>query len=413
MTAMSESDIVAESPSSGERRVLRSGASSARYLRSGHIVFGADGVLYAMPFDIARLEPTGSPIPVVEGVRVALQSGLMHYDVSRNGTLVYIPGPARTSLEQYWIGVSDRAGTVTRIGEPGPYRHVRAARDGRRLAIDTDNGTESIIWIYDLGGTSAMRRLTFDGRNAFPVWSPDNERIAFQSDREGSPAIFLQRVDGAGGATRLTTPDGDAVHIPEAWSPDGRHLSFSVIRAGVFTLWSVAVEDGTVERFGSVESTEPIGSVFSADGKWLAYHALPPGVAADGQSSGVFIEPFPATGARYQVPKIFRDFQPVWSPNAADLHYLGSTASGQLATVHVSTESGLSFEGPTLQPFVLMADRLSASTRPFDVLPDGRFVGLVLGSADTLAPQVRFVVNWFDELERLAPTRQASGARSQ
>ena len=400
-----ESEIVVQSPSSGERRTLRSGAVSARYLPTGHLVYGSEGVLYAMPFDIARLEPSGSPVPVVEGVRAVLQTGLMHFDVSRTGTLVYIPGPARTALEEYRIGVSDRTGAVTRVGAPGPYRHVRAAPDGKRVAIDTDNGDEAIVWIYDLGGATAMRRLTFDGRNAFPVWSPDNERVAFQSDREGSLAIFVQRVDGAGGARRLTTPEDGEMHVPESWSPDGRHLSFSVIKDGTFTLRILAVEDGTFERFGSVESSEPIGSAFSADGKWLAYHSLPPNVAPESQSAGVFVEPFPSTGARYQVPKVLRDFQPVWSRDGTDLHYIGSTASGQLATVRVSTESGLSFEGPTFQPFVLMADKLSGGTRAFDTLPDGRFVGLVLGPGETLAPQVRFVVDWFEELERLAPTR--------
>ncbi len=59
------------------------------------------------------------------------------------------------------------------------------------------------MWIYDLSGASAPRRLTFGGKNRFPIWSADGERVAFQSDREGDLGIFWQRADGtdAGGAS--------------------------------------------------------------------------------------------------------------------------------------------------------------------------------------------------------------------
>jgi Tol biopolymer transport system component len=59
------------------------------------------------------------------------------------------------------------------------------SRDGRHLAIESDDGKEANVLIYDLSITSAIRRLTFDGRNRFPIWSPDGQRVAFQSDRTG------------------------------------------------------------------------------------------------------------------------------------------------------------------------------------------------------------------------------------
>ena len=62
------------------------------------------------------------------------------------------------------------------------------------------------IWIYELSGASALRRLTFGDRNRVPAWSADGQRVAFQSDRDGDLAIFWQRADGGGFADRLTTP---------------------------------------------------------------------------------------------------------------------------------------------------------------------------------------------------------------
>ena len=123
----------------------------------------------------------------------------------------------------------------------------------------------------------------------------------------------------------------------------------------------------------------------------------------------MFVEPFPATGARYQAPKVYRDFHPVWSPDGAELFYIGSTVAEQLAATRVSMQSGVTFGSPELAPFVLTAGRLGSATRAFDVLPDGRFVGLVADSADDDIPlaagrEIRLVVNWFEELTRLVPT---------
>ena len=102
-----------------------------------------------------------------------------------------------------------------------------------------------------------------------------------------------------------------------------------------------------------------------------------------------------------------RDFQPVWSHQGTDLYYVPSAASNQIARVTVATERGLSFGTPTLLPFDVGAQRLSGQTRAFDLLPDGRFIGLGADAAEAFPlrePQVRFVVNWFEELKRLAPT---------
>jgi hypothetical protein len=101
---------------------------------------------------------------------------------------------------------------------------------------------------------------------------------------------------------------------------------------------------------------------------------------------------------------VSRDFQPVWSPEGSDLYYIPSAALEQIARVRVDTEGGLSFGKPTLLPFNVGAQRLAGQTRAFDVLPDGRFIGLGVGATESREPQVRIVVNWFEELERLVPT---------
>ncbi len=119
------------------------------------------------------------------------------------------------------LGLFDRKGGSELLKiQPGPYQLPRMSPDGKRIAFGSDDGKEASIWIYELSGTSAMRRLTFEGQghNRFPVWSADSQRVAFQSDREGDLGIFWQRADGTGTAERLTKADEGASHIPESWA---------------------------------------------------------------------------------------------------------------------------------------------------------------------------------------------------
>ena len=85
-----QGQIVAQSLETGERRVLVDGGTDARYLPTGHVVYAQGGTLFAVPFDVARLEVTGGPVSLVDEVAVA-GSGAAQFTVSRTGTLAYVP----------------------------------------------------------------------------------------------------------------------------------------------------------------------------------------------------------------------------------------------------------------------------------------------------------------------------------
>ena len=99
------------------------------------------------------------------------------------------------------------------------------------------------VWIYDLSRTSSRRQLTFGGKNRFPVWSPDGQHVAFQSDREGDLAIFWQKADGSAPAERLTKPVKGTSHVPESWSAKANRLAFDVIEGSSFLLWTLSFPD--------------------------------------------------------------------------------------------------------------------------------------------------------------------------
>ena len=414
-TQWDQAQVVVQSLPSGERKTLINGGSNGWYLSTRHLLYAVGGVIYAVAFDPRRRELLGGAVPVIEGVKrtVAGATGSVHFATSNSGSALYIPGPSGV-VNQWRIASADRAGRVTPLDLPvGPYTHVRASRDGGRLAIGTDDGMEAIVWISDLAGTTARRRLTLEGHNRFPIWSPDSQRVAFQSDREGDLAVFTQRVDGTGVVERLTRPGPSEEHRPMSWSPDGKHLSFSVAKDSTWSLWTLSMESKRATPYGRVESRNPIESVFSPDGRWLAYGSTPAGRGVFNGS--VYIQAFPPSSPPYQVPKLetlsSAAFHPLWAPDGSELFYVPTTASGRLVAVRVTTQPGITFGNPESLPARVTGGRRNGDPRAHDILPNGRFIGLVNAAAQDAAgsssdaSQIRVMLNWSEELKVRVPTK--------
>ena len=386
--------IVVQSIKSGERKALLTGGTDGRYLATGQLVYGLGGVLYAVPFDARRLELTGVPAPVVEGVSGSGQfSGSMHFSVSNTGSLVYIPGTVNAASAQWELGFVDRKGAIERLELPrAKYEHPRVSPDGKSVAVDIDDGKGSDVWIYELSGARAIRRLTFAGRDQLPVWSPDSRRIAFQSGRENNDAIFLQAADGSGQAQRLTRAEGGGVRSPESWSLDGVHLLFRETKGAAVSLWTYSFPNAKTEPFGDVRSTEPTNAVFSPDGRWVAYTSTEGG-------RRLFVQPFPATGARYEIAT--DAIYPVWSADGRELLWAG-------AAVTVSTKPSFTFGNPMKRTVAGLRLPGPALPRSWDITSDGRFIGTLSPVANPdarVAASFQVVLNWFEELKARMTTK--------
>jgi Tol biopolymer transport system component len=183
-------------------------------------------------------------------------------------------------------------------------------------------------------------------------------------------------------------------------------LSFAVakVTAGrrAWALRILLLADKTTLAFAGVTSAETIGSVFSPDGKWLAYAA---GGPTTDVNRGVFVQSFPA-GTAYQVPRQLVDFHPTWSASGQELVFTGAATAAQMVAIGITTAGGVKFGAPVQFPASVTGDRLSREPRAWDILPDGRFIGIVSGvddAARSSASELRLVLNWFDELKQLVP----------
>jgi serine/threonine protein kinase/WD40 repeat protein len=395
-----KAQVVVQSVKSGARKLLVNGGSDARYLPTGHIAYAIGGSIYAVAFDLRTLTVTGEPFPILEGVRRALAgvTGMADFSVSDTGTLAYVPGPAMTGggvafTRVDWQGV----GTPLKLS-PGPYASPRAAPDGTRVAMESTDGRETFIGVYELAGTTALRRVTFGGNSQFPVWSPDGKRVAFQSGRDGDLAVFSQAADGTGAPERLTKPGAGESHVPHSWQGDV--LLFDVVKGNDVRLWQLSLKDKTLAPYGDVRSSSETGAVFRPDGRWVAYSAT----EAGGVTS-IYVQPFPATGAKHVLVRSQRasPHHPIWSPDGSALAYV--PGPGMFERVSVSTQPTFGFGNPESVPRSFQGGP-PGTRRMYDMMPDGRILGAVtpgqMGGENTMA-EILVVLNWFEELKARLP----------
>src|SRR5262245_17213254 len=236
-TRWDTADVVVQSLATGKRTVLLHGGSDARFIRSGHLLYALRDALYAVSFDAARLQVTGGPVSVAQGLTRAngptLNPAAANYGVSDTGTLVYLLAGTRGGFNAVNLGATalvwvDRRGNEQPLNvPPRPYAYPRISPDGTRLALDVRDQDQD-IWIWEFQ-RQTLTRLTIDpALDAYPVWAPDAKRLVWTSQREGGLLhMYWQSADGTGMVERLT--DSSNNERPTSFTPDGKTILFAQV----------------------------------------------------------------------------------------------------------------------------------------------------------------------------------------
>jgi Tol biopolymer transport system component len=387
---------------SGERRELFPG-SQARYLPTGHIIYGLDNNLLAVPFDLKTLKVTRGAVPVVENI--LRLGGAFQYAVSDSGALAYLPGLSTDMITKRTLVWVDRDGKEEPLPAPiNTYFHPRVSPDGTRVAVGVYHqavGVDTYIWNLV---RKTLTRLTFDSAEEdFPLWTADGKKIIFYSEREGNRGIYLKSADGTG-KEELIKPLESSYSFPGALSRDGKALLIQMENSiDVFSIVALPMEKDGKEKPLLQGKYRYIQPRISPDGRWLAYTSNEFG------RNEIFVRPYPEVDSgMWQISSGGGD-SALWSPDSRELFYRNGE---EVMAVPVMTDRAFNFESPKIlfrgtyiqASFILGTLELS----PWDIHPDGkRFLMIkAAGTSSAEGPRrIRVVVNWFEELKQHFPAK--------
>lgn len=374
---------------------LFKGGSYARYVPSAHIVYAHGGSLMAVPFDLARMELHGAAVPVQEGVVTTfLTSGGAEYDVTPDGLLVFVPGSARPPMRS--LVLLDRSGVAKTLSPPPRvYSAPRLSPDGKQLAVQVNDSDGTSIWIYDFA-RDTMTRLTFGpGNRTAPVWTADGRKIIYATRATtASPSFRSKMADGSGKEDVLSTKEfEDPGALPFALSPDGRTLLFgsnSSSFAGRQSVHTFAL-DGSEKVQPFLQSSSNFTSPhFSPDGHWVAY------MSDESGRREICVQPFPGPGGKWLLSTEGGEY-PRWAGNGRELFFV----SGE-RLMSVALETQPVFKAASPRPVIQTTGYLGAGN--YDVMPDAQHFLMIRQNDSGISPkELNVVLNWFDELKRLAP----------
>jgi len=160
------------------------------------------------------------------------------------------------------------------------------------------------IYLMSTDGSGLTEITDSSGYISAFAWSPDGQRLAFESDRSGNNRIYVIQADGSGLA-QLTEQNAFWTG-GLTWSPDGEHIAFSLAAAGEGNYIAVMHSDGT----GLETLAEGITPAWSPDGSRIAFA---------GWDLGLFVMNADGTGVRQLTDSsdYGLDWYPVWSPDGS------------------------------------------------------------------------------------------------
>jgi serine/threonine-protein kinase len=398
-----------------QRKILVQGGFGPRFSPSGHIVYAKAGNLYALPFDLGKLEPTGPPVKVVEGVQMSTNTGAAYFDVSSTGALAYVPGFAEGGTRTLvWV---DRQGKEDALPlPPRSYLFPRVSPDGKTLVVEIEGATHN-LYTWDFA-RAVLTKLTTDGLSHAPVWMPDGRNICFRSWKAGTMTMWSMPSDQSRPEERLTTVGArqSAVSV----SNDGRWLAYNQMgdmSAGPgmeamdmgggmepmgtgSDIWILPLQGGdrTPRPFANKKFDEA-SPKFSADGKLVAYCSNEEG------RPEVYVQAWPGPGWKIKLSSE-GGTDPLFCRNDREIVYRNGD---RMMVVPIKIAGGFEAGKPHLLWEGHYSHGLSSSCGPpgvssanYDVTADGqRFLMVKDSGQDIGSTAIAVVLHWTEDLRRL------------
>jgi Tol biopolymer transport system component len=192
----------------------------------------------------------------------------MNPDISPDGRQVLYAAAGSGGFDIYVLRVGGGRAINVTAGSPADDTQGAFSPDGERIAFRSERDGGGI---FVMGATGeSVRRVTSSGFD--PRWSPDAKTLAYATEAVGDPYSRAVRAElwtadvASGAATRVWT--GDAAQ--PSWSPNGTRIAFWGNTGGQRDIWTIAGSGGTPVAVTQDAATD-WAPEWSPDGRWLYF----------------------------------------------------------------------------------------------------------------------------------------------
>jgi Tol biopolymer transport system component len=357
----------------------------------GHILFPRINGLMARPFDPKKLEFTGDVFQLNDDLGSS-PAAAASFSVSQNGTLAYRRAGGGNGGSLLWI---DRNSKTSETVATGMFDSLAVAPDGQQIVVTQRRDPKQVmpagdLWLLD-SKRDAKTHFTFEDAPSFdwnPLWSPDGSSILFNrmTAMPEKKGFYIKPVNGTSGELQVFKFAKEAV--PTDWSADGQFVLYDVPTApGRRDMWLLPLKGDRVPKPLMQGKFDYSNGTLSPDGRWLAY------MSNESGASQVYVQPFPASGAKWQVSTSAVGSYPRWNPNGHELFYVTNEAI-MVAAVRVNGNQFESDKPQTVTKYPTTLGLIGSGRAPYAVSPDGQRLLMIALPDQSATLPIHVILNW-------------------
>jgi len=345
----------------------------------------------AVKFDIEKLTIVGKPFVILNNIRVESMSLQTQYEISKNGTLLFIEGGCLDLGRLVWVDHQGETYEILPLS-PNYYGPFRISPDGKKLAYTVYEDLINSIYIASLYVVDLERNipnLIDDEVYGFGIWFPDSKTLAYlKKNAEGFLDLY-KRTENTGNSERIWSlpfTDGFINQITQ----ENKYILSNFFSGSSQHGYLLNLDEKDTIRL----TYDPVSNQFAPflmhNGKYIIY-----GSTETGQYD-LFCKPFPPTGEKWRITKNGAESYEL--SNIDNKIFLRSIDVRKMMIVNLDFSNGFDFDEPQL---LWEADFLDIPGPSFAVSPDGEYFLMKKSVVEEhTTTKINVITNFIEEIQQ-------------